>query len=235
MLAILLLFIAWTANISQGIETIKLNTTNNIILRGVINTESASKFIYDLNMMSEKNKTFLYLHTPGGSVVDGMKIVAEVKKHNISCIADTAFSMGFIIFQACNNRYILPSGQLMQHQMAFGVADQKNRVENYIEFINQMEDEIVYEQASRINISTEEFRRKITDDWWIYGSNAVLQNCADKVVNVECSRSLTKETEIIEKGLYKYTYSKCPLVNDYIKKEQLDKNSMSDGIFIPFF
>jgi len=185
--------------------------------------------------MSEKNNTFLYLHTPGGSVVDGMKIVAEVKKHNISCIADTAFSMGFIIFQACKNRYILPSGQLMQHQMAFGISDQKNRVENYIEFINQMEDEIIYEQASRINISTEEFRRKITDDWWIYGSNALLQNCADKVVNVECSRSLTKETEIIEKGLYKYTYSKCPLVNDYIKKEQLDKNGMGDGIFIPFF
>ena len=235
MLAILLLFIAWTANISQGIETIKLNTTNNIILRGEINTESASKFIYDLNMLPDKNNTMIYLHTPGGSVVDGMKIVSEVKKHNLSCIADTAFSMGFIIFQACKNRYILPSGRLMQHQMAFGVADQKNRVENYIEFINQMEDEIVYEQALRINISTEEFRRKITDDWWIYGSNALLQNCADKVVNVECSRSLTKETEIIEKGLYKYTYSKCPLVNDHIKKEQLDKNSMSDGLFIPFF
>lgn len=219
----------------DSIQTIKLNTTNNIILRGEINSESASKFIYDLNMLPDKNNTMIYLHTPGGSVVDGMKIVSEVKKHNLSCIADTAYSMGFIIFQACKNRYITSSGRLMQHQMAFGIADQKNRVENYIEFINQMEDEIVYEQASRINITSEAFRAKITDDWWLYGSNAVLQNCADEVVNVECSRSLTKDTEIIEKGLYKYTYSKCPLVNDYIKKEQLDKNGIGDGIFIPFF
>ncbi len=219
----------------NAMDTIKLNTTNNIVLRGEINTESASKFIYDLNMMPNKNNTYVYLHTPGGSVVDGMKIVAEVQKYNLSCIADTAYSMGFIIFQACNNRYIVSSGRLMQHQMAFGVADQKNRVENYIDFINQMEDEIVEAQAARINMTQEAFRAKITDDWWIYGSNAVLQNCADKVVNVECSRSLTKDTEIIEKGLYKYTYSKCPLVNDYIKKEPLDKNGMSDGLYIPFF
>ena len=64
----------------NAMETIKLNTTNNIILRGEINKESASKFIYDLNMLPNKNNTYLYLHTPGGSVVDGMKIVSEVKK-----------------------------------------------------------------------------------------------------------------------------------------------------------
>ena len=65
----------------ESIQTIKLNTTNNIILRVEINTESASKFIYDLNMLPDKNNTMIYLHTPGGSVVDGMKIVSEVKKH----------------------------------------------------------------------------------------------------------------------------------------------------------
>ena len=217
----------------ESIQTIKLNTTNNIILRGEINSESASKFIYDLNMIPNKNNTMIYLHTPGGSVVDGMKIVSEVKKHNLSCIADTAYSMGFIIFQACKNRYITSSGRLMQHQMAFGIADQKNRVENYIEFINQMEDEIVEAQASRINITHEVFRAKITDDWWLYGHNAVKENCADEVVDVECTRSLTKETENVEKGIYTYTYSRCPLVNDYIKKTS-NKNS-DDMFFIPLF
>ena len=217
----------------NAMDTIKLNTTNNIILRGEINTESASKFIYDLNMMPNKNNTYVYLHTPGGSVVDGMKIVAEVQKYNLSCIADTAYSMGFIIFQACKNRYIVPSGRLMQHQMAFGVADQKNRVENYIDFINQMEDEIVETQAARINITQEAFRAKITDDWWLYGENAVKENCADEVVNVECSRTLTRETQVIEKGAYKYTYSRCPLVNDHIKKTS-NKNA-DDIFFIPFF
>jgi ATP-dependent protease ClpP protease subunit len=230
---LLLLFLQILATNAHSNKVIKLNTTNNIILRGEINSESASKFIYDLNMMPNKNKTIVYLNTPGGSVVDGMKIVAEVQKYNLSCIADTAYSMGFIIFQACKNRYIVSSGRLMQHQMAFGVADQKNRVENYIDFINQMEDEIVETQAARINITQETFRAKITDDWWLYGENAVKENCADEVVNVECSRSLTKDTEIIEKGLYKYTYSKCPLVNDHIKKTS-NKNA-DDIFFIPLF
>lgn len=218
---------------TEGIETLKLNTTNNIILRGEINYQSASKFIYDLNMQPNKNNTIVYLNTPGGSVVDGMKIVAEIKKYNLSCIADTAYSMGFIIFQSCNNRYIVPSGTLMQHQMAFGISDQKNRVENYIVFINQMEDEIIEAQASRINMTQDAFRAKITDDWWLYGENAVKENCADEVINVECSRTLTRETQVVEKGPYKYTYSKCPLVNDHIKKTS-NKNA-DDIFFIPLF
>lgn len=230
---LLLLFLQLLATNAETNKLIKLNTTNNIVLRGEINTETASKFIYDLNMMPNKNNTYVYLHTPGGSVVDGMKIVSEVQKYNLSCIADTAYSMGFIIFQACKNRYIVSSGRLMQHQMAFGVADQKNRVENYIDFINQMEDEIVEAQASRINMTQEAFRAKITDDWWLYGENAVKENCADEVVNVECSRTLTRETQVIEKGAYKYTYSRCPLVNDHIKKTS-NKNA-DDIFFIPFF
>ncbi len=214
--------------ISQPL-VLKFNTTNNILLKGEINEESSSKFIYDFNLIPNKNKnnTIVYLNTPGGSVQHGMKIVAEVEKYNLSCVAESAYSMGFIIFQACKNRYILSHGKLMQHQMAFGIMDQKSRIESYLDFINQLEREIIENQAKRINITSSEFKNKIDNDWWLYGENAIKENCADEIVNVECSETLTRKTETISNGGYVYTYSKCPLISNYIKKEK-DKNAMNE-------
>ena len=178
---ILFLFLLFLCNTCANNEIVKLNSTNNIILRGEINKESASKFIYDLNLKKDKNNTILYLNTPGGSVIDGLKIVSEVKKYNMSCIAESAFSMGFIIFQACKDRLILPHGRLMQHQMALGIMDQKNRIESYMEYINELDEKITQEQAARINITTDEFKNNIKDDWWLYGEKAVEKNYLRKM------------------------------------------------------
>ena len=217
-------------NTCGQIDNILLNTTNNIIIRGEINEKTTSHFIYNLNLMKNKNNTYVYLNTPGGSVEEGMKIVSEIKQHNLSCIAERAYSMGFIIFQACKERLILPHGKLMQHQMALGIMDQKNRIKNYLRFIESMEDEIIEQQISRINITKEEFTRNINDDWWLYANNAISENCADKIVNIECSRSLTKETEIKENGFTKIFFSKCSLVSHPIKIHH-EKNNI---FFNPF-
>ena len=177
--------------------------------------------------MPKKQDTIVYLNTPGGSISHGMKIVAEIKKYNLSCVAENAYSMGFIIFQECANRYILPHSNLMQHQMTLGISDQKSRIESYFEYIDDMEKEIVENQANRINITKNEFKQRINNDWWLYGKNAIRENCADEIVYVECSESLTKKNETIEIGLYKYTYSKCPLISNYIKREKFTNNDFS--------
>ena len=228
-----LLFLYLPLIFSQPIKILQFNTTNNILLKGEINEESSSKFIHDLNLLPNKNNTIVYLHTPGGSVTHGMKIVSEIQKYNLSCVAETAYSMGFIILQACKERFLLPHGKLMQHQMALGISDQKSRIESYMNFINQMEDDIISMQTKRINITVSEFKQKINNDWWLYGNNAIEENCADEIVNIDCTETLTKKTETIEKGSYIYTYSKCPLISNHIKREKNKNND--DILFIPFF
>lgn len=219
-------------NINE-IKKIKLNTTNNIVIKGEINEKVASEFIYDLNIKSKKNNILIYLDTPGGSVDQGMKIVKEIQKYNLSCIAETAYSMGFIILQSCNKRYILSNSKLMQHQMSFGIADEKYRVENYIHFIDKIEKQIIDLQVKRINITVEDFKQKIINNWWIYGENAFENNVADELVEIFCSAELTKKTFDVEKNGYKYIYSKCPLVTHFIKKEKL-KNSDNTYDIYPF-
>ena len=218
---------------SQPYKLLEFNTSNNILLKGEINEKSSSKFIHDLNLMPYKNNVFVYLNTPGGSISHGMKIVDEVKKYNLSCVAESAYSMGFIIFQHCKDRYILSHGKLMQHQMSIALIDQKSRIESYMTYINDMEREIIKNQANRIKITETLFKEKINNDWWLYGDNAIKEKCADELVQVECSHELTKKTEVVEKGSYKYTYSKCPLVSNFIKKEKL-KDDDDDKYFIPF-
>lgn len=219
---------------SQPYKILEFNTTNNILLNGEINEKSSSKFIYDLNIMPYKNNVVVYLNTPGGSISHGMKIVDEVTKYNLSCVAESAYSMGFIIFQHCKNRYILSHGKLMQHQMSITIIDQKSRIESYMTYINDMEREIIKNQANRIKITETLFKEKINNDWWLYGEAAVKENCADELVQVECSPELTKKTEVVEKGSYKYTYSKCPLVSNYIKREKLKDDDDDSKYFIPF-
>ena len=228
---IFLLFLIFIKSSFGSLDTIHLNTTNNIIIRGEINSKTASQFIYNLNLLKNKNSTYVYLNTPGGSVEEGMKIVSEIKQHNLSCIAERAYSMGFIIFQSCKERLIVPHGKLMQHQMALGIMDQKNRIKNYLRFIESMEDQIIDQQIKRINITKEEFNDRITDDWWLYGNNTIKENCADKMVNIECSKSLTRETESIDNGMAKHIYSKCPLVSHPIKIQHDKKNNI---FFNPF-
>jgi len=206
----------------NSLQTIKLNTTNHVVLSGTIDEELSSKFIYNFNLLQKKNNSFVYINSPGGSVIDGMKIFHEIQKYNMTCIAETAYSMGFIIFQACNNRYILPNGKLMQHQMSLYISDQKSRIENYMNFIEQVEESVISNQLKKINISISEYKEKINNDWWLYGNMAVKENCADDIVNIECTETLTKKTEIIDKNGYKYTYSSCPLVSSHIKKEKLN-------------
>lgn len=212
--------------------TIKLNSTNNLVLNSVIDKDSTTKFLYDLNLKSNKKNIYLYLNTPGGSVDYGMKIVNAVQKYKINCIAETAYSMGFIILQACNKRYITGHSSLMQHQMSFGIHNEKGKIENYMSYINSMEQEIVDLQISRLNLSSELFKGKILNEWWLYGKSAIRENCADKIIDVICSIELTKQNYTNTEYNYIYTYSKCPLIPNYIDK--VKKNDSSDNSFIYF-
>lgn len=208
---------------------INLNSTNLITIKGEINSQSASDFIYELNK-NDKKDYFVYLDTPGGSVEDGNKIISEVKKYNLSCIVDRAYSMGFAILQACKERLILPHGKLMQHQISYAVRNENEKVLSYIKYIRQLEKKLIDFQAKRIKMSPHLFKRKTMNEWWIYGDNAILTNTADKVVEVKCTEELTNKNYTIDTMFSKITYSKCPLISDPLSTEKKDS---SDNL--PFF
>lgn len=188
-------------------HSITLTEINFITLRGEIDSNSTSAFISKLHNklldIPEHSTFYVILDTIGGSVTSGIDIIIALNsiksKYNIVCIADTAMSMGFTIFQSCTHRYVTRSSVLMQHQMSItGLSGKLNKIHNYLKIIDEMNDYLDYIQAKKMKLDVETFRSKIIDDWWIYGQYAIEQNAADMFVSLRCNFPNCNDADYIE-------------------------------------
>ena len=132
----------------------------------------------------------------------GLEIINYIKSlqrrdKQIICIAHNAMSMAFVIFQYCSQRYILYSSTLMQHQMSLGVKGKLYDINSRMSYLNSLEIKINQDQATRLNLSLDNFTRLIQNDWWLYSENILLHNAADKIVSIFCSFDNFEETTTI--------------------------------------
>jgi len=209
----------------SNLETINLNENNLVNIRGPIDSDSTNKFFHDIMKLNKENEINIFINSPGGSVMEGLKIVSYIEMLNnntkINCIADFAASMAFIITQSCQNRYALKSSILMQHQMSLMNKGNLFNLNNYMEMINDMNVDLDKNQAKRINMTYEDFKQKITNDWWLYGNKAKELNVVDKIIDVKCSDRLISTTEKNKIstifGDIEFTFNLCPLLRHPLK------------------
>lgn len=206
-------------------KSIMLNSTNVLTIRGTIDDAVANSFVYELNKDVNKGSKYVYLDTNGGSVSAGSRIVDEIQKYNLDCIANKAYSMGFVILQSCNKRYITAFSSVMQHQISYGVANEKAKVESYVNFVDQVGEKLDKMQAKRIGLEYETFKKKTYNDWWLSGDNIIFENVADQVVNVKCSKKLTNTNYTVNNGFQEMIFSRCPLVSDPIEVVSNDQDN----------
>ena len=209
-------------------SSIELTPDNSIVLKGEINKFSSHQFIMDLYSLKNPKKIYLFLDTNGGSLEHGSKIVNEIQKHNISCIAEKAYSMGFVLLQACKERYITQYGKIMQHQISYGIQGEKAKIDNYVDFVNQMENALIDLQVNKIGISKKEFKKRTYNDWWLFGKNAIENNCADRITEVTCRKDLIKSNYTINQNYNQIVYSRCPLIPEPL---EIKSNKKIDFIF----
>ena len=209
-------------------DKVILDNSNYIHLKGEINPISSSQFITEINKISSE-KIFIYIQSPGGYVESGKEIINEINSQiesgkNISCIADRAYSMAFIIFQTCSNRYITNNSILMQHPIYITqISGNLRTVQNLLKMIEKDNTDLLEIQCNRIGIDKKEFEFLTLSEWWIMGNDNIDMKTADKIIGVSCSKELYN-TEIQENsfnpfiGYIKTTKVKCPLVK-YGKEE----------------
>ena len=219
-------FLFFIVNITFGESDSKLNynlNDNFHLLKFDINDDSISDAIFDINKIANtKNldEIVLYIDSNGGSVTAGNALIEYVEalkiNNTVTCIAENAYSMAFVIFQHCTNRFILKSSILMQHQIHFQIEGDLKNIENYIEMMKEMSKQLNKYQADRIGISIEKFNELTLNDWWIYGETAIKNRVADKIVTVSCHESIFNE--VIKKrvmtlfGISEFYFSKCPFI-----------------------
>lgn len=212
---------------AQKATILEFNSRNLITIRGPIQGSSSTGWISQMNDRDPDTDTmYLYLSSPGGSVLEGQKLVDQIKTMqqsgiNVVCVADFAASMAFVILQSCPKRMALPSSVLMQHQMSLGLEGPLENVNNYLDFIHQINENLESMQAERLNMTIHDFKQKVVNDWWIPGHNAKNVNAVDELVMVKCSKEiLTKREKItIRKffGTVEIYFSKCPIAREPIE------------------
>ena len=200
-------------------ELIELNSRNMITIRGPIKHESVSDFMNKAGKIDSKN-IYIYISSPGGSVMEGMKIVDLIRSleksgRSVSCISDFSASMAFIILQSCQRRLATFSSVLMQHQMSLGLEGNIENVNTYLSFIRKIDEELNKLQANKIGMPEDVFKDKIENDWWIHGPDAKKNSVVDDIVLVKCHPELNGKYETLNVstmfGPVELKYTKCPL------------------------
>lgn len=195
------------------VDSVRLRSDNHVTILGEINDTTSTQFSNDLySIITDQNLTrydedaldlYVYIDSPGGYVESGLKMLSEIKKYNLSCVAVHAYSMAFTLFQACAVRLIADgTGRLMQHQMSYGVMGNHLQILSHIDLMKQMNSYLTKLQADRIGVTPDVFEQLVSNDWWLFSDVAVERNCADKAVQVWCSDDLvrTNRCPLVERG-----------------------------------
>lgn len=206
--------------VNDDAELIHLHGANSVILRGPVTSASIDRVISDISKLVEDD-IYLYIHSPGGSVIDGERLVQTIQAlertgKKIHGVTDLALSMGFDIFQTCTTRYITKGGILMQHQMSSRVGGNIRSMREMMNWHDYLYNVTCQYQADRIGMTLNDFQDRVNDEWWLYDRQAIEQNVADKSALVLCSTDLIEDTEEIVLytwfGPVTIVYSKCPLI-----------------------
>jgi len=201
-------------------KIVKLEENNFVALRGPIDEESSSEFITNI-MNIKSNKIYIYLITPGGSIVSGNNIIQTIDTlsttgKKIICIADHAYSMGFVIFQSCPVRYVMEHSIIMQHQVSLSLSGPIEQARNHFKLVERIEKKSNERQSKRLNITLSEFHDLTQHDLWLYGDEIITKKAADEMVNVLCNFD-TEQTTIVKKqtffGNIDLEFSLCPMVH----------------------
>lgn len=202
-------------------ERITLSDKNTVTFRGVVTDQSvgdAQKLLMEKSRhLSKHDVIYLVLDTPGGSIDAGNMLIETAKglPQKVKTISIFAASMGFQIAEHLDTRYIIKSGTLMSHLAAGGASGTMHgSLQQRVNYFAQMIDILEQEDADRIQISLEDYRKKIQNEWWMYGENAVKENTADKLAIISCDESMDGEIKTVMDtmiGPLMVGFSKCPL------------------------
>jgi ATP-dependent Clp protease protease subunit len=182
--SISLLIFSYAANAT----TITLTKDNVVALTGEVSESSINTLVIDIES-KQANQIYLYINSPGGSVLAGQKFIdyLNTTDKDVICVAKVAISMAHHIFEACKTRLVQSDSILMQHNMTAGTDGKIESMKRFLSVLSSIEHDLNVQVSKRIDMPLNDFELIIKDEWWVYGNKAVTLNLADKEVQVKCA------------------------------------------------
>lgn len=169
----------------------------------------------------KKYPIYIYVDSPGGGVYAGLKFVEFIKTvPNVHTVTSFAASTAAGIVQANpGKRYGVGMNIMMFHRASGSVSGQfengelEQRLAMWKQIVRSMEED----NAKRVGMTLQQYKDRIVNEWWTFGSDSVKQNTIDEIVTVKCSHALAAKKSV-EKvitffGEFEETVYACPLLN----------------------
>jgi ATP-dependent protease ClpP protease subunit len=140
-----------------------------------------------IELLSEARGSTIYLvlDSPGGSVIDGARLINYIKysgKNIVTVCDNMCASMAFQIFQVGKQRLMTDKAILMAHPASGGA---QGTIENMFELIKMIKlyvDRLDAEIANRSGMKYSDFKALIADNIWAETPESLKMNLADGVV-----------------------------------------------------
>lgn len=215
-------------------EDVILTTQNTVTIRGAITGTSVTVAMLDIATQvvrrgTQKYTIYLVLDSPGGSIVAGDAFIQFAKTiPNLDTVTIFSASMAAGIVEALpGRRLITENGILMFHRASgqFEGQFEDGEVESQLRLWKSIVRAMEIKNATRMGMGLQEYKDKIKDEYWLYGTEAVEKKGADAQVDIKCTPQLVKQKVrvFVESffGSGEVQYSGCPLFRAPLKKENI--------------
>lgn len=203
-------------------DKIVLTESNLVVFEGEVESTIVGKTILALETNQSK-EIYLYINSPGGSIIEGIKLVQYLKntQKNIVCVADFAASMAHAILESCPKRVGTETNLLLQHKASMTAEGSASEITGQLKVLRGLELYLNVLEAKRVGKTLEEFQQLTTLPWVTFGEESVKEKLLDSIAVVTCSPELYKKSTIETGrslfGIVSRTTNACPLVPQFIE------------------
>jgi ATP-dependent protease ClpP protease subunit len=237
LLFLLIFLMTLTLSAKKSPSNIVLNGDNFFAVTDVFDELLLEEF--SKKVMTYKGKSlYIYFDSPGGSVFAMSRIIGVMKSSDIkfTCIARFAASAAFAMYQACDTRYLLYDGILMQHNASVGLQGELPRIRTQLDAIEAVITAIEIDTANRLKMSYKNYKVAINNNMWLSQEKAIKRHAADTLLeSISCSKKLVESVVVKPVSVCSFffcdvsyqKFSGCPLLLTPIP--ELSKDKKDDG------
>lgn len=148
---------------------------------------SGSEFLQELKDLGDDiSEIDLRVHSPGGSILDGLAIFNGIKNHPakvVGRVEGLAASMGSAVLMAADEIEIPENAYVMIHNVSGGAYGDIKELESMTSLMRKLQDDVTDLYANATGRDKEEIRDMMDKETWMNGEEAVENGFATRVLD----------------------------------------------------
>jgi ATP-dependent protease ClpP protease subunit len=134
---------------------------------------------------NEIDRLEIEINSPGGSVIDGLMIVNELRAmsargvRTVAIVNVLAASMGSVIAASCDECWIAENGRMMIHDVEVGVRGNAKVLDRMSAICKELSNEIAAIYAKKTGGTVEAMRALMLDETWMDAGKCIALGFAD--------------------------------------------------------